>query len=135
MIQTNVCTVNLAKQSRIDLLSSQLDQVNNRQRMMPLVPLLAIRAFISRGPRAAPLTQLPWTHNLAIFSQSKRQEELEFYLRMAIQEQWSRREFERQFRAVLLERSVTQPEKGLAVLTQTHPAENSGCRKEPSVSR
>jgi predicted nuclease of restriction endonuclease-like (RecB) superfamily len=30
--------------------------------------------------------QLPWTYNLIILSQSKRSEEREFYLRMAIQE-------------------------------------------------
>jgi predicted nuclease of restriction endonuclease-like (RecB) superfamily len=32
------------------------------------------------------LRQLPWTHNLIILSQSKRPEEREFYLRLAIQE-------------------------------------------------
>jgi hypothetical protein len=36
------------------------------------------------------LTQLPWTHNLIIVSQSKRPEEREFYLRTAIREQWSK---------------------------------------------
>ncbi len=35
------------------------------------------------------LTQLPWTHNLIILSQSKRPEEREFYLRMAVKEKWS----------------------------------------------
>lgn len=37
--------------------------------------------------------QLPWTHNLIILSQSKRPEEREFYLKMAITERWSKREF------------------------------------------
>ncbi len=45
---------------------------------------------------SALLTQLPWTHNLIILSQSKRPEEREFYLRMAVQEKWSSRELERQ---------------------------------------
>lgn len=35
---------------------------------------------------SALLRQLSWTHNLIILSQSKRQEEREFYLRLAIQE-------------------------------------------------
>ena len=43
------------------------------------------------------VTQLPWTHNLIILGQSKRAEEREFYLKMAIQERWSKRELERQF--------------------------------------
>jgi predicted nuclease of restriction endonuclease-like (RecB) superfamily len=45
------------------------------------------------------VTQLPWTHHLIILSQSKRPEEREFYLRLAVQEKWSKRELERQFKA------------------------------------
>ena len=66
--------------------------------------------------------QLPWTHNMIILSQSKHPEEREFYLRMAIQEKWSKRELERQLKAALFERSVTQPAKASAVLKQTYPA-------------
>ncbi|RON53852.1 PDDEXK nuclease domain-containing protein [Pseudomonas frederiksbergensis] len=71
---------------------------------------------------SALLTQLPWTHNLLILTQSKLPEEREFYLRMAIQERWSTRELERQFKAALFERSVTQPVKVSAALRQTHPS-------------
>lgn len=72
--------------------------------------------------KVSPLVrQLPWTHNLIILSQSKRAEEREFYLRMAIQERWPKRELERQFKAALFERSVTQPAKVSAVLRQSHP--------------
>jgi len=70
---------------------------------------------------SALLRQLPWTHHLIILSQSKRPEEREFYLRMAIGEQWSSRELERQFRTALFERTVLTPPKATAVLTQTHP--------------
>jgi predicted nuclease of restriction endonuclease-like (RecB) superfamily len=70
---------------------------------------------------SALLTQLPWTHNLTILSQSKRPEEREFYLRMAVKEKWSSRELERQFEAALFERTVLQPAKVSAVLTQLHP--------------
>lgn len=73
--------------------------------------------------KVAPLArQLSWSHNLIIFSQSKRPEEREFYLRMAVQEKWSKRELERQFKAALFERSVTQPAKVSAMLRQSHPA-------------
>ncbi|HZX51693.1 MAG: PDDEXK nuclease domain-containing protein [Pseudomonadaceae bacterium] len=73
--------------------------------------------------KVAPLArQLSWSHNLIIFSQSKLPEEREFYLRMAVQEKWSKRELERQFKAALFERSVTQPAKVSAVLRHTHPA-------------
>ena len=47
--------------------------------------------------KVAPLVrQLSWTHNLLILSRSKRPEEREFYLRMALRERWCKRELERQ---------------------------------------
>jgi predicted nuclease of restriction endonuclease-like (RecB) superfamily len=73
--------------------------------------------------KVAPLVrQLSWSHNLIIFSQSKRPEEREFYVRLAVQKKWSKRELERQFKTALFERSVTQPAKISAVLRQAHPA-------------
>lgn len=65
--------------------------------------------------------QLPWTHNLIILSQSQRPEEREFYLRMAAQEKWSKRELERQFKTALFERVVLSPVKVSPLATQIHP--------------
>ena len=65
--------------------------------------------------------ELPWTHNLIILSQSKRAEEREFYLRMAIRERWGKRELERQLRAALFERTVLHPPKVSPLVTQIHP--------------
>ena len=70
---------------------------------------------------SALLRQLSWTHNLIIFSQSKREEEREFYLRMAIQEKWSTRELERQFKAALFERIALSPVKASPVVRQSRP--------------
>ena len=70
---------------------------------------------------SALLTQLPWTHNLMILSQTKRPEEREFYIRQAIQEKWSSRELERQLKTALFERVVLNPPKVSPVMTQTHP--------------
>lgn len=39
--------------------------------------------------------QLLWTHNLIILSHNKLPQEREFYLRLAAQEEWSKRELER----------------------------------------
>lgn len=70
----------------------------------------------------APLVrQLPWSHNMIVLGQCKSPEERVFYLRMATQEKWSKRELERQLKAALFERSVTQPAKASAALTQAHP--------------
>ncbi len=60
---------------------------------------------------SALLTQLPWTHNLLILSRSKRPEEREFYLRMAVRERWSTRDLERQLDGALFERVVLSPAK------------------------
>ena len=65
--------------------------------------------------------QLSWTHNLIILSQSKREEEREFYLRMAIQEKWSTRELERQFKTALFERTILHPVKVSPAMRQIHP--------------
>jgi predicted nuclease of restriction endonuclease-like (RecB) superfamily len=72
--------------------------------------------------KVSPLVrQLSWTHNLIILSQSKREEEREFYLRQAIKEKWSKRELERQFRSALFERAVLHPVKVSPAVRQIHP--------------
>lgn len=71
--------------------------------------------------KVSPLVrQLPWTHNLIILSQSKHPQEREFYLKMAIQEKWSKRELERQFKTALFERMVLTPVKMSSAVTQIH---------------
>ena len=70
---------------------------------------------------SALLRQLPWTHHLLILSYSKREEEREFYVRMAIHEKWSSRELERQFRSALFERTVLSPPKVSPPVRQLHP--------------
>lgn len=72
--------------------------------------------------KVSPLvSQLPWTHNLIIMGQAKTPEEREFYLRMAIQERWGKRELERQIKAALFERAVLHPPKVSPVVRQLRP--------------
>jgi predicted nuclease of restriction endonuclease-like (RecB) superfamily len=78
------------------------------------------------NPIVGPLArQLPWTHNLIILGQSRRPEEREFYLRMAVQEKWSKRQLERQFDLALFERSVLSPVKVSPAATELHPEATS----------
>lgn len=63
---------------------------------------------------------LPWTHNLIILGQSKRPEEREFYLRMAVQQRWSKRELERQFRLAAFETAVLAPPKLSPAVREIH---------------
>lgn len=72
--------------------------------------------------KVSPLvTQLSWSHHLIILGQSKRPEEREFYLRLAIRERWSKRELERQFKTALFERAVLSPPKVSPLVTQMYP--------------
>lgn len=87
--------------------------------------LFRMKQFYEAYPDAefvsAVLRQLPWTHHLIILGQSKRPEEREFYLKLAVQEKWSSRQLERQFKTALFERTVLTPTKVSAQLAQTHP--------------
>jgi len=76
----------------------------------------------SQDPIVSPLVRLlPWSHHLIILGQSKRDEERDFYIRLAIQERWSKRELERQFATALFERAILRPPKVSPVVRQTHP--------------
>lgn len=73
-------------------------------------------------PIVSPLvSQLPWSHHLIILGQSKQQDQREFYVRLAIQERWSKRELERQMKSALFERTVLSPPKVSPAVAQTHP--------------
>lgn len=69
--------------------------------------------------------QLPWTHNLVILGRSKRPEEREFYIRMAVQERWSSRQLERQFNTAYFERAMLSPVKVSPAAIETHPEAQS----------
>jgi predicted nuclease of restriction endonuclease-like (RecB) superfamily len=106
-------------------LADYLDRNQPGLRAFTRANLFRMRKFYetySNDEKVAPLVrQLPWTHNLIILNQSKHPEEREFYLRLAIQEKWSKRELERQFKAALFERSVLNPVKVTPLVTQSHP--------------
>jgi len=57
--------------------------------------------------------------------QSKRAEEREFYLRMAVQQRWGKRELEQQFRSALFERAVLNPPKLSTALREMQPQASS----------
>jgi predicted nuclease of restriction endonuclease-like (RecB) superfamily len=78
-------------------------------------------AYQAQEKVATLLRELPWTHNLIILSRSQRPEEREFYLKMAAQQKWSKRELERQYDTALFERVVLSPAKVSPLVTQIHP--------------
>ncbi len=72
--------------------------------------------------KVAPLVRLlPWSHHMIILGQAKRPEEREFYLRIAAQEKWGKRELDRQFKSALFERMVLNPVKVSPAARLLHP--------------
>lgn len=58
-------------------------------------------------PKLSPLLrEISWTNNLLIFSRCKTIEEMEFYLKLVKQENYSKRELDRQISASLFERTM-----------------------------
>ena len=81
-------------------------------------------------PAFAPLLrELSWSHNLAILSRSKRDEEREFYLRMAARERWGFRELQRQLDGALFERTVLAPPKLSTPLAELHHDSTASTRQ------
>jgi predicted nuclease of restriction endonuclease-like (RecB) superfamily len=109
----------------VDSLAQHLARTMPGQRGFTRRNLFRMRQFFEAYSTAdttvtALLTQLPWTHNLIILTQSKRPEERDFYLRLAVQEKWTSRELERQYSLGAFERAVLSPAKVSAALTQMH---------------
>jgi predicted nuclease of restriction endonuclease-like (RecB) superfamily len=74
---------------------------------------------------SALLRELNWTNNMMILGKCKREEEREFYLRVAATQRWPTRELERQINGALFERTVLSPAKLSAPLRELHPNADS----------
>ncbi len=63
-------------------------------------------------PKLSPLVrEISWTNNLLIFSRCRTMEEMEFYLRLVKQENYSKRELDRQISASFFERTMMHNSK------------------------
>ena len=79
------------------------------------------QTYRDQAKLSALLRELSWTHNLLILGKCKREDEREFYLRLACAQKWSSRELERQINSALFERVVLSPAKLSAPLRELHP--------------
>lgn len=88
------------------IVSSLMTQLQNADNQINEIVDQAVRPlqFQPQDIRNTLLAQISWTHHLTIFSRCKIEEEREFYLRMAIKENYSVRELDRQISASLFER-------------------------------
>jgi predicted nuclease of restriction endonuclease-like (RecB) superfamily len=73
-------------------------------------------------PKLSPLVrEISWTNNLIILSRCQTVEEKEFYLRLSANENYSKRELERQIDSSIFERTMLGNQKLSAVLREIHP--------------
>jgi predicted nuclease of restriction endonuclease-like (RecB) superfamily len=68
------------------------------------------------------LRELPWSHNLAIFSRCKTGDERRFYLALAARERYTVRDLDRQISASAYQRAVAAPATLSTTLREMHPA-------------
>ena len=74
-------------------------------------------------PKLAPVVrEISWTNNLTILSRANTIEEKEFYLRLCIQEKYSKRELERQISSSVFERVILGNVKLSPLVREIHPA-------------
>lgn len=72
-------------------------------------------------PKLSPLVrEISWTNNMLIFSRCKTIEEKEFYLKLVKQENYSKRELDRQISASLFERTMVGNSKLSTVLRESN---------------
>lgn len=67
------------------------------------------------------LREIRWSHNLAIFSRCKNEEEREFYLKLSKTENYSFRELDRQITSSLFERTMIGNAKISNALREINP--------------
>ena len=68
--------------------------------------------------------ELPWTHNMIIFSRCKSAEEQEFYLKLSAKERYSKRDLDRQIDSCIYERTMIGNQNISSLLQQVHPMIN-----------
>ena len=66
------------------------------------------------------LTQISWSNHLVILSKTKTIEEKEFYIRLSVKENYSKRELERQIDSGYYERAMISKKKVPPAVTQIH---------------
>lgn len=100
------------------IVSPVVTQSKGRKKQMPVVETVLGNINI----RKSILVQISWTGHLIIFSRCKTEEEREFYLRLTINEKYSKRELDRQISAGLFERVMISNKQLSPALKESHPS-------------
>lgn len=90
--------------------------------------------FYYSNKKLSPLVrEIGWTNNLIILSQTKSDEEKEFYLRLCSKENYAKRELERQLKSGLYERSVLSKANISPVAKEIYPKISNHIRDSYSL--
>lgn len=110
----------------VEIQESEIVPALRTQLSEPGKSVSALRAHLEISDiRNSVLAKLSWTHHRTIFSRCKTPEEMEFYIKLSVQENYSSRELERQLSAGLFERTMIGNTKLSAVLREIHPDINN----------
>ena len=85
-----------------------------------IVPATSTQLEIS-DIRENVLAKLSWTHHRTIFSRCKTPEEMEFYIKLSVEENFSSRELDRQINSGLFERVLIGNSKLSSLVREIHP--------------
>lgn len=80
------------------------------------------------------MRELPWSANLHILSKTKRAEEREFYLKLAVKNPWPVREVARQIEGALFERAALSQPRLSTPLRELHPQAEREFKDAPTFS-
>jgi predicted nuclease of restriction endonuclease-like (RecB) superfamily len=114
-------SVQLAKskwgEKTVERLAAYLTSIGNDYKSFTRRNLYRMKQFYEAyagNEIVSPLvTQLGWSHHLLILSKTKTIQEREFYIRLAIQEKYTKREMERQLDSAVYERTVLSNKKAI----------------------
>ena len=103
------------------IVSSVMTQLQSSENQSVEIVSTLSTQFSLSDIRKTLLAKISWSHHLLITSRCKRPEEIEFYLKQSIKENYSVRELDRQISSSLFERVMIGNHKLPSALKEIHP--------------
>lgn len=105
----------------MSFVSSPMTQMQNTDNKTDGIVSSSMTQFAFEDIRSSILSEISWTHHLALMSRTKTDEEREFYLQLSIKEKYTVKELERQINSGIFERVMIGNAKLSPALKEIHP--------------
>jgi predicted nuclease of restriction endonuclease-like (RecB) superfamily len=105
-----------------EVVSSPMAQIQNAGNQSNEIVSSAMTQFEISDIRDTLLTKITWTHHLTLISKTKNNDEREFYIKLAISENYSVKDLERQISSALFERTMIGNSKLSNAVKNVHPS-------------